>query len=192
MTHVPPQAFLVIIFVGVATAFLVLPPHLVVRGDGSIVKLDDKSKVHEETIGMLRLLKDWRMLALLPMFFASNYFYAYQGSVNTTVFDGPTRALNAALESAGAIIGALMIGFFVLDNKWMGRRNRGYLGLAVVTVLTIIVWSVGLSWQVTFNRNYLKDHNNTYINYKDKDYRGKGALYFFCECPGPRPAAAAR
>ena len=188
--HGALQAFLVIIFVGVATAFLVLSPHLVVRSDGTIVRLDDKSKVHLEVVEMFRMLKDWRMLCLLPMSFASNYFYAYQGSVNTTVFDGPTRALNAALESAGAIIGALMIGFFVLDNKWMGRRNRGYLGLAVVTVLTIVVWSVGLSWQVTFNRNYLKDHNNTYINYKDKDYRGKGALYFFCESPA-RPTCPA-
>lgn len=184
MIHLRVQAFLVIIFVGVASAFLVLSPHLVVRGDGTIVKLDDKSKVHEEVIAMARLLKDWRMLFLMPMFFASNYFYAYQGSVNTVVFDGPTRALNASLEGAGAIVGALMIGFFVLDNKWMSRRNRGYLGLAVVSTLTIIVWAAGLSWQVTFNRNYLKEHNNTYLNYHDSNYKGKGALYFFCKCCG--------
>jgi hypothetical protein len=78
--------------------------------------------------------------ALLPMFFASNYFYAYQGAINSGKFDGPTRALNGTLEAAGAIIGALLIGYFVLDGKWLGRRNRGYLGLAVVTSLTIIVW----------------------------------------------------
>ena len=78
--------------------------------------------------------------ALLPMFFASNYFYAYQGALNTAKFDGPTRALNGTLEAAGAIIGALLIGYFVLDGNWLGRRNRGYLGLTVVTSLTIIVW----------------------------------------------------
>ncbi|EKM56291.1 uncharacterized protein PHACADRAFT_253342 [Phanerochaete carnosa HHB-10118-sp] len=172
-------AFLVIIFLGVASAFLVLSPHHVVRGDGTVVKLNDKSKVHEEVIGMFQLLKDWRMLCLLPMFFASNYFYAYQGSVNATVFDGATRALNASLEGAGAIVGALIIGFLVLDGKWMSRRNRGYLGLAVVVVQTIIVWSVGLSWQVTFNRNYVKDHGGKFINYHDSNYKGKGALYFF-------------
>ena len=121
------------------------------------------------------------MIALLPMFFASNYFYAYQGSVNATVFDGATRALNASLEGAGAIVGALMIGFFVLDNKWMHRRNRGYLGLGVVTVMTIIVWSVALGWQVTFHRDYKEKHGGVLINYKDSNYRGKGALYFFCE-----------
>ena len=114
------------------------------------------------------------------MFFASNYFYAYQGSVNATVFDGPTRALNATLEGAGAIVGALMIGYLVLDSKWFHRRNRGYLGLAVVTVLTIIVWAVALSWQVTFTRDFVAKHGGR-INYKDSDYKGKGALYFFCK-----------
>lgn len=116
------------------------------------------------------------------MFFASNYFYAYQGAVNALMFDGPTRALNGALEGAGGIIGALLIGFLVLDGKHLKRRTRGYLGLGVVATMTIIVWGVALSWQVTFNRadaKALKD-SATLINYKHANYRGKGALYFFC------------
>lgn len=172
-------AFLVIIFLGVASAFLVLPPNRVVRADGTIVKVEAHSHLHEELIGMWNLLKDWRMLCLLPMFFASNYFYAYQGAVNATAFDGPTRALNATLEGAGAIVGALLIGFLVLDNKYMSRRNRGYCGLAAVTVMTIIVWAVGLAWQVTFERKDYAEGARPKINYKDDNYKGKGALYFF-------------
>ncbi|RDX45382.1 MFS general substrate transporter [Lentinus brumalis] len=170
-------AFLIIIFVGVASAFLILPPNRVIRSDGTIVKLEAASKPHEEIVGMARLFKDWRLLALAPMFFASNYFYAYQGAVNANIFDGPTRALNATLEGAGAIVGALFIGYCVLDLKWFHRRTRGYIGLATVTVLTIIVWSVGLSWQVTFTRADFTDENR--INYHDANYAGKGALYFF-------------
>lgn len=150
-----------------------------IRGDGTLVKVEKASSLHAELRGMWETFKDWRMLCLMPMFFASNYFYAYQGSVNATVFDGPTRALNATLEGAGAIVGALMIGFLVLDGKWLSRRTRGYLGLGVVTVLTIIVWSVALSWQVTFKRDYVKTHGK-FINYKDDNYKGKGTLYFFC------------
>ncbi|RPD55630.1 MFS general substrate transporter [Lentinus tigrinus ALCF2SS1-6] len=172
-------AFLVIIFVGVASSFLILPPNRVIRSDGTIVKLEAASKPHEEVVGMARLFKDWRLLALAPMFFASNYFYAYQGAVNTARFDGPTRALNAALEGAGAIVGALVIGYCVLDLKWFHRRTRGYLGLAVVTVLTIIVWAVGLSWQVTFTREDVTAGRANRINYHDSNYKGKGALYFF-------------
>lgn len=133
------------------------------------------------------------------MFFASNYFYAYQGAINAAKFDGPTRALNGTLEAAGAIIGALIIGF-VLDIKYLGRRNRGFLGLAVVSTLTIITWSVhfllilerltelnsravGLSWQVGFTRADAKPSN--LINYHHADYRGKGALFFFCRSFNP-------
>ncbi|KAJ3557296.1 hypothetical protein NM688_g1544 [Phlebia brevispora] len=172
-------AFLVIIFLGVVSSLLVLPPDLVVRSDGSVVKLKTATRVHEEFLGMFRLLKDWRVYALLPMFFGSNYCYAYQGSVNATVFDSPTRALNATLESAGAIIGALAMGFFVLDLKRLPRRQRGYLGLAIVTGMTIIVWSVALAWQVTFTRNYRLDHGGSFLNYHDANYGGKGVLYFF-------------
>ncbi|KAF8583564.1 MFS general substrate transporter [Ramaria rubella] len=170
-------AFIVIIFVGIASAFLVLGPNRVIRADGSLVKLQAKATVREEIQGIIRLFTDWRMLALLPMFFASNYFYAYQAAINTAKFDGPTRALNATLEGAGAIVGAIMIGFLVLDGKRFGRRTRGYMGLAVVTTLTIIVWSCALAWQVSFNR--ADAAAGTLINYKDKAYRGKGALYFF-------------
>ncbi|THG93485.1 hypothetical protein EW026_g7763 [Hermanssonia centrifuga] len=171
-------AFLIIIFVGVASAFMILPPNRVIRADGTIVRLDTTTKVREELVEMFRLLKNWRMIALFPMFFASNYLYAYQGSVNATVFDGPTRALNATLEGAGAITGALFIGFCVLDNKYMSRRNRGYFGLAVVASVVIVVWSVGLSWQVTFGRDYVAVHGKP-INYHDPNYKGKGALFFF-------------
>ena len=54
-----------IIFVGIASAFLILPPNHVVRSDGTLVKLEAASKPHEEVLGMLRLLKDWRMLGKL-------------------------------------------------------------------------------------------------------------------------------
>ena len=114
------------------------------------------------------------------MLFASNYFYAYQGAVNAAKFDGPTRAVIAALEGAGAIIGALIVGFLVLDAKRFQRKTRGWLGLAFVSTITVIVWSCGLAWQLTFTR----ENVGTKINYKDDNFAGKGALYFFCELCG--------
>ena len=121
------------------------------------------------------------LVALLPMFFSSNYFYAYQGAINALKFDGPTRALNATLEAAGAITGALMIGFLVLDGTQFRRRTRGWMGLGIVTTMTIIVWACGLHWQLTFTREDL----GTKINYKDATYSGKAPLFFFCRIYPP-------
>ena len=85
-------AFLIIIFIGIASTALLIPPHRIIRGDGSLVKVEAASTPREELHNFIGVLKDWRMLALMPMFFSSNYFYAYQGAINTFYFDGATRA----------------------------------------------------------------------------------------------------
>ena len=51
-----------IIFFGIASAFAVLPPHRVVRPDGTIVKVDDQSSIPQELKGLWERLKDWRIL----------------------------------------------------------------------------------------------------------------------------------
>lgn len=68
-----------------------------------------------------------------------------------------------------------MIGFFVLDGARFKRRTRGFIGLGLVTAITIVVWSCALAWQVTFTRS----SDITKINYKESRYDAKGTLYFF-------------
>ena len=171
---------MVIIFIGIASSFLVLPPNLVVRADGNTVQLDTTTKVRDELLGMLAVIKDWRLVALVPMFFASDFYNPYFGALNQSVFDARTRALNATLGSAGEIIGSILIGYCVLDVQWLRRRQRGYFGVAVVAIGVIVVWSFGLSWQVTFKRDY--KNVNGFMTYHDPEYWAKGVLFFFCMC----------
>ena len=58
------QAFLVIIFFGIASAFAVLPPHRVIRPDGTIVRVDDQSSIPKELKGLWERVKDWRILGV--------------------------------------------------------------------------------------------------------------------------------
>lgn len=167
-------AFIIIMFIGTASTLLILPPSEIVRGDGTLVKVQESTSVGEEFRNFIKVVKDKRIILLIPMSFASNYFYAYQGAVNAFYFDGATRALNGTLEGAGAIVGALIIGFFILDGTRFRRRTRGFIGLAFVTILTIVVWSCALAWQVTFDRT-----TRIKLHYTDKAYHAKGALYFF-------------
>ncbi|KAI0299908.1 MFS general substrate transporter [Russula brevipes] len=167
-------AFIVIMFFGTASTLLILPPSAIVRSDGTLVKVQAASSVREELRNFGKVLKDKRIILLIPMFFSSNYFYSYQGAINAFYFDGPTRALNATLEGVGAIIGALMIGFFILDGTRFRRRTRGFLGLAFVSITTIVVWSCALAWQVKFDRT-----PRGKVHYTDREYHSKGALFFF-------------
>jgi hypothetical protein len=134
------------------------------------VSVQAQATLKEEITGMWKVIKDWRMIVLLPMFFASNYFYAYvstfppclpssccscltsypyqqQGALNVAKFNGRTRALVAVLDGLGAILGAIFVGL-LLDKLPFARRKRGMIGVATVFFLGIAVWGGGLGFQL--------------------------------------------
>jgi hypothetical protein len=145
-------AFMIIMLTSIATSWLILPPDLVVRGDGTVVELQASLTPAEEIKQFVALFKDWRMLALFPMFFSSNYFYAYQGAIVAYLFNGRTRALSSLLTGLGSIIGSLFIGV-VLDKLPFQRRARSLVACGVVIFLNLLIWSGGLGFQVTFTRH---------------------------------------
>lgn len=67
-------AFFVVIAVGVFSALSILPPHLVRRKDGSVVKIRDQIPARQEIRNMFNAFRIFKIMILLPMFFASNYF----------------------------------------------------------------------------------------------------------------------
>ncbi|QUC20477.1 uncharacterized protein UV8b_04718 [Ustilaginoidea virens] len=144
-------AFMIIMLTAIGTSWLVLPPEAVVRGDGTIVKLPESLTPRQELREFIRMFKDWRMIALFPMFFSSNYFYAYQGAITAFLFNGRTRALVALLTGLGSIIGSVLIGF-VTDNLPFNRRRRALWSCAFVTFLICLVWASGLGFQTKFAR----------------------------------------
>ncbi|KAK0757316.1 hypothetical protein N5P37_010036 [Trichoderma harzianum] len=147
--------FMIIMLTALLTSWLVLPPHLVVRGDGTVVQpqksLSPKQEMHE----FLQLFKDWRMVALFPMFFASNYFYSYQGALTAFLFNGRTRALVSLLTGLGSMIGSLMIGYLT-DVLPFTRRNRALTGCFIIFISTCIIWGSGIGFQVQFTRSDTK------------------------------------
>lgn len=144
-------AFLIIMLTAIVTSWLLLPPHLVVRGDGTVVEIEAAITPKEEFKAVWALLRDWRMIALFPMFFSSNYFYAYQGAITTALFNGRTRALVSLLTGVGSIIGSIIIGQLT-DNLPFGRRKRALFATAFVTILNCVIWACGLAFQVQFTR----------------------------------------
>ncbi|TWU71703.1 hypothetical protein ED733_003093 [Metarhizium rileyi] len=145
-------AFMIIMLTAIATSWLVLPPQAVVRGDGTIVRIAASLTPRQEFIEFLRMFKDWRMIALFPMFFSSNYFYAYQGAITAFLFNGRTRALVALLTGLGSIIGSIIIGI-VTDNLPFNRRKRALWSCAFVTFLICLVWAAGVAFQTRFARD---------------------------------------
>lgn len=144
-------AFLIIMLTSIVTSWLLLPPHAVVRGDGTVVELEDAISPRQEFAELWKLMRDWRMIALFPMFFSSNYFYSYQGAITAVLFNGRTRALVALLEGVGQVIGSIVIGQLT-DNLPFGRRKRALVSTVLVMVFNCIVWGCGLGFQIQFDR----------------------------------------
>ncbi|ROW04157.1 hypothetical protein VSDG_00928 [Cytospora chrysosperma] len=144
-------AFMIIMLTAIVTSWLLLPPHLVVRGDGTVVELQDAISPAQEFKELWHLLKDWRMIALFPMFFSSNYFYSYQGAITTALFNGRTRALVSLLTGLGSIIGSIIIGQ-ITDSLPFSRRKRALLATAFVAFFNCAIWACGLGFQVQFTR----------------------------------------
>ncbi|KAI8582091.1 hypothetical protein K450DRAFT_228981, partial [Umbelopsis ramanniana AG] len=163
--------FVVIMGVGTVLCVLIAPPSKVVRKDGSTVEVHANLGWKEELKGVLRVVSEWRILALIPAFLASNWFYAYQFGLNAIYFDIQTRALNGVVYWAAQILASIMLGF-LLDYKGLPRRTRGLLGLGVTAAVSMAVWAGGLAFQLTFDRSF-----STPINWNTPGFGGPFFLY---------------
>ncbi|KAF9156246.1 hypothetical protein BGX20_004292, partial [Mortierella sp. AD010] len=131
---------------------------------------------------------DWRMLALFPMSFASNWFYTYQFTYNSLNFTVRTRSLNSAIYWLAQIFASVLFGAFLDRNKW-SRTTRARYGILLLTAVLIAVWIGGLINQTTFGpRGYITDASGTAIkdpadyhkiDANSKEYVGPFFLYFF-------------
>lgn len=146
-------AFVIVMGIGVMFSMTLANPSSVVREDGTPIAIAKSAHWTEELKGAMSVWKEWRMLALIPAFLASNWFYAYQFRVNSIYFDPSTRALNDLMYWALQVIGAIMIGY-LLDCERFSRRNRGLLALGILFVLLNLIWAGGFAFQLTFEADY--------------------------------------
>ncbi|CAI2183644.1 17955_t:CDS:2 [Funneliformis geosporum] len=145
-------AFMVLMALGAFLSYALLPPHKVFHQDGKPVIIQKFPKWKDEITGVFKLFFNWKMLALTPMFVASNWFYAYQFNVvNANFFNVRTRAFNNLWYWAAQIVGAIVFGKF-LDITSLKRKNRGLVGLLILSVSVMATWIGGLFFQLTFTR----------------------------------------
>lgn len=142
--------FLSITVVGAFLSLLLLPASKVVRADGTPVAKVKFSSAGTEARAILRLFKDWRMLALFPMFFTSNWFYSYQQNLNG--LNQPNSIRTRSFDSAsywGAQVIASLLYARLLDNPNWTRRTRARYGFFVLAAFLVVVYGGGIAFQST-------------------------------------------
>ncbi|KAI8083107.1 major facilitator superfamily domain-containing protein [Halteromyces radiatus] len=134
--------FMVLMTFGAALALGLSPPSKVVRNDGTHVSLHKFSNWKRESLEVIKLFMNWRMLILIPLFAGSNWFYTYQFQVYNGggYFNLRARGLNNMMYWLFQIIGAGFFGW-LLDLKGLGtRRRRALIGNTVVLITAIALW----------------------------------------------------
>lgn len=182
-------AFVVIMVVGWVLTFFLIPSHHVRRSDGSRAaprKADRAvtgpwykkfSKNAKDEFWHIVALKDEpRILYLIPMCFAANWFYSYQQNiVNGGSFTLRARSLNSALYWAAQMLGGAAIGL-ILDMPWFNRPKRALCGWTFVFVTGNIIMGGGLAYQLWFE----KQGRRNFIDFSDsKLFVGPCFLYIF-------------
>ncbi|KAJ1338115.1 N-acetylglucosamine transmembrane transporter [Microdochium nivale] len=140
--------FIVLMALGAVLALLLCNADSVIRDDGSKVILMKNPTWQSEFIGLWECLylQPW-VVALFPMFFASNIFYTYQqNAVNGPHFNLRTRCLNNLLYWAAQIFGAIFTGY-ALDFHKFRRTIRARASFFTLFALTMIIWGGGYAWQ---------------------------------------------
>jgi len=170
-------AFMAVMFVGVALTLLFLPPHKIVRDDGSRPATGDathSSSAATEAGEVLRLFADWKMLLVVVPAWGNNFVYTYQfNNVNGLLFTLRTRGLNNVVYWAAQMLGSLGLGC-LLDFGFASRRKRGLVGVAVFAALGTAVWGGGFANQLRYTDGEWPD----LIDFKDgRRYAGPFLLY---------------
>ncbi|TEB26295.1 DUF895 domain membrane protein [Coprinellus micaceus] len=174
-------AFLILTGIGVAIPLLMIDPAKMVRTDGTRVTTSRHPSWKSELYGLYLVLRNdpWIFL-LVPMFFASNWFYTWQFNVyNGYMFDIKARSLNNFLYWIAQIIGSIIMGF-ILDQKKIRRTTRAYVGWAI---LFVAVWFIHI-WSFFYQKDLVRPadpENDPFvkISIHTPGYAAKIILYFF-------------
>lgn len=181
-----------------ALALAICNADKIVRHDGSKVIIIKHPTWKSELLGLWEVLKsDYYIVALFPMFLASNWFYTYQFNVsdclgstcvrrnvlmaiqdfNLARFNLRTRSLNSLLYWFSQILGAWVWGT-LMDMTFLSRRTRARAGLVGLFAITMGLWGGGYSFQTTYDRASAAVPSSK-LDWTSDNYGGLCVLYIF-------------
>ncbi len=176
--------FIVMMVIGASLTLTLVNVDSVIRDDGSKVVMMKNPTWISEFKGLwdCLYLQPW-VIALFPMFFASNIFYTYQqNDMNGAHFNVRTRALNNLLYWLSQIFAAVIVGY-ALDFPKLSRSIRAKASFASLFALTFIIWGGGYKYQsqqVDRATAATKEYqDNDSMDWTEGAYIGPMFLYIF-------------
>lgn len=142
--------FIVVMLFGCCIILLLQPLQTVVRPDGTNPVVEPSPAVVPEIIGMLKLFKEPRALALIPLFLYTNWCYNYQFMIyNAPLFNIPTGGLNNAFYWGAQMLAAWLLGLY--HDSERPAKQRAYVSLVGIGSLCLLTWGGGVVAEYSYN-----------------------------------------
>jgi hypothetical protein len=131
--------FVAIMAVGTVLTLFLKNPEDVRRADGSRIVIE-AADWRSEAVGIMKVFYDPTMMALMPLFIYSNWFYAYQFGPYQSIFNARTQSVNNTFYWAAQMIGAYIIGQY-LDRPSGDTRTKAVRSFGLFALYTLVVWA---------------------------------------------------
>ena len=178
---------------GAVIALFFPSPNNVIRKDGTPVELKKSENLFKELLKTFKVFTDLRVILLLPFFFFSYFYYAYQSNYLPTYFNirlvmsfiiyerdfneqgnYRTRAFSSLLSPFGAIVSSYFMGLY-LDSKRQSEKTKG-----LVMLVIIFVFQMGLWTWISILRSIYGDNDSLNIDWTDGlDFNRTYPVVFF-------------
>lgn len=151
--------YVIVNVIGCGLVWTLQPLESVVRADGTKCPKMEPGNVGQELRGMLKMMTFKPVLALLPLFLYSNWFYSFQlTTFNESVFGAAGAGLSEALYWGAQMVGAKMLAC-LLDARSMSSGRRAWVSIVASTILITIGWSWGYQATISYGIDQGKKHN---------------------------------
>lgn len=156
-------------------ALLVLPPDQLIRPDGTKIASFKKKGLAKSVKETLTLLRDWRILMMLPCFFTPEVFFPFQASMNAYAFNLRTRTLNSLLNNLIQIPTTLFVGYILSNEKFGSRRKRALIAITFDAVWITGAYVAQTAWLASWKFN--RSVPGPSIDCSDQSYIGAVVIY---------------
>jgi hypothetical protein len=152
-----------------------LPSKSLIRSDGTPLAEFKPVTLKQSLSGLGGLFKDYRILLMLPTFYAGEVFLVLQSSINAYAYNLRTRSLNNVLTNIVQIPCTILIGYLLDSEKLGSQRQRGMIVVVIDAIFitgTYIAQTIWLaSWK--FDRSIAGPS----IDWTNPSYLGAVIIY---------------
>ncbi|OAA55170.1 Major facilitator superfamily domain, general substrate transporter [Cordyceps fumosorosea ARSEF 2679] len=131
------------------TIFGLVDPKTVRRADGTPVAVFHNLSLGQEMRGVVAVLRDYRVLAMLPVIFSCELALGILPSVNGRYFNLRTRSMNNVIFYLVQLPASVGCAYLTDRSPFRRRRDRGYLSVSILGAFVFAGWIALLAWVCT-------------------------------------------